>query len=804
MPLLSRDCRSQPPRCLHLLLLLLLLFSLSHPPIAAAGGRQYPCKRPHNSYPFCNASLPVATRAGYLVSLLTLDEKIQQLSNSAAAVPRLGLPPYQWWSESLHGLAPNGPGVFFNGTVRSATVFPQVIVSAAAFNRTLWHAISRAIAVEARAMYNVGQAGLTFWAPNINIFRDPRWGRGQETPGEDPMLTSDYAVEYVRGFQGEDDGDLEDRIGKSRISEGSRRRRGGGGAGEMMVSACCKHYTAYDLDQWENFSRYTFNAAVTKQDMEDTFQPPFRSCIEEGHASCLMCSYNQVNGVPACARGDLLQKARKEWGLEGYITSDCDAVAIIYEDQNYTKSPEDSIADVLKAGMDINCGTYLVRYTGQAVRLGIVREEDIDRALLNLFSVQLRLGLFDGNPAKNRFGELGPSNICTKEHRELALEAARQGIVLLKNDRSFLPLRKNKVGSLAIIGPAGNDTNILGGDYTGVPCHPTSLFEGLQTYVAGTSFAAGCIDVPCDLKDGFKAAVAVARKADVVVVVAGLNLTEETEDHDRISLLLPGEQMDLVNAIAKVSRKPLVLVLMGGGPVDVSFAKDNPRIGSILWIGYPGEVGGQAVAEALFGEFNPGGRLPVTWYPESFTKVPMNDMHMRADPSRRYPGRTYRFYTGEVVYRFGYGLSYSSYSYKFFSVPEKISVRSSSTEAYIRKEPQDARRDGLDSLRIDEISSCKALTFYVQISVINGGNMDGSNTVLLFARSTANIKGSPKKQLIGFERVHTTAGRATEARIMVNPCKHLSTVNEEGQWVLPLGAHVLMVEDLEHVLVIEA
>lgn len=516
-----------------------------------------------------------------------------------------------------------------------------------------------------------------------------------------------------------------------------------------------------------------------------------------------MCSYNQVDGVPACARGDLLQKARKEWGFEGYITSDCDAVAIIYENQSYTSSPEDSIADVLKAGMDINCGTYLLRYTSNAVKEGKVQEEDIDRALLNLFSVQLRLGLFDGNPANQQFGNLGPSEVCAKENRELALESARQGIVLLKNDRSFLPLRKDKVSSLAIIGPAGNNSNILG-DYTGIPCRPTSLFEGLQAYVPRTSFAAGCIDVPCNSKDGFDAAVAVAREADIVVMVAGLNLTEETEDLDRVSLLLPGKQMDLVNAIAKVSKQPLVLVLTGGGPVDISFAKDNPWIASILWIGYPGEVGGQAVAEALFGEFNPGGRLPVTWYPESFTNVPMNDMHMRPDPSRGYPGRTYRFYTGEVVYGFGYGLSYSSYSYKFLSVPEKISVLSSSAEAHISKKPQHARKDGLDYFHINGISSCKALRFYVQISVVNNGNMDGSHTVLLFSRSRANIKGSPQIQLVGFTRVHTEAGKATEARIMVEPCKHLGTVNEEGQRILPLGVHVLMVEDLEHEFVIEA
>ncbi|KAJ0970111.1 hypothetical protein J5N97_022988 [Dioscorea zingiberensis] len=685
--------------------------------------------------------------------------------------PHLGLPPYQWWSESLHGIAINGPGVSFNGSVHSATSFPQVLLSAAAFNRTLWRTVAAAIAVEARAMYNLHQAGLTFWAPNINVFRDPRWGRGQETPGEDPFLVSTYSVEYVRGFQGEDDAD----------------------GGSMMLSACCKHYTAYDLEKWHNFSRYTFNAMVTEQDMEDTYQPPFRSCIEDGKASCLMCSYNQVNGVPACARRDLLDKARGEWGFRGYVTSDCDAVAIIYEDQKYAKSPEDAVADVLKAGMDINCGTYLLRHTESAVKMGKVKEEDIDRALFNLFSVQLQLGLFDGDPEKQRFGRLGTHDVCTEEHRQLALEAVRQGIVLLKNEGNFLPLQKGKVNSLAIIGPAADDTEILGGDYTGFACNPKSLYKGLQAYVERTRFASGCLDVPCNLTVGFEEAVQVAREADFVVVVAGLNLTEETEDLDgcSLSLLLPGKQMDLVNAMQKAH---LMFHLL-----------KDPKIASILWIGYPGETGGQAVAEALFGEFNPGWRaITVTWYPESFTDVPMNDMNMRANASRGYPGRTYRFYTGEVVYAFGYGLSYSNYSYEIISAPHRISLSESSTERLIARKPPSLIKDGLDYLHIDEVSSCMALKFAIQVLVVNHGPMDGDHSILLFSRSSTNIKGAPQRQLIGFERVHTTANRATKVEIFVDPCKHLSIANEQGKRVLPLGVHVLELEELEHFLLIEA
>ncbi|KAJ0096723.1 hypothetical protein Patl1_28400 [Pistacia atlantica] len=431
---------------------------------------QFPCNSPqYNQYPFCNTSLSIATRAKSLISLLTLQEKIQQLSNNASAIPRLGIPAYEWWSESLHGIATNGPGINFNGTMPSATSFPQVIVTAASFNKTLWSKIGSAIATEARAMYNYGQAGLTFWAPTVNLFRDPRWGRGQESPGEDPMLVSAYAIEYVKSFQsgkwdgeGGDDGFV---FGEKRALKGEGDETDDDEG--LMLSACCKHLIAYDLEKWKNFSRYSFNAVVTEQDMQDSYEPPFRACVEQGKASCLMCSYNQVNGVPACLREDLFQKARDKWGFKGYITSDCDAVATIYFYQNYSKSPEDSAADTLKAGMDINCGTSMLRYTQPAIDEGKVREEEIDRALFNLFSVQLRIGLFNGNPRKGRFGKLGAKDVCTSKHKTLALEAARQGIVLLKNDKKFLPLNKNDVSSLAIIGPLANNISQMGGGYTG-------------------------------------------------------------------------------------------------------------------------------------------------------------------------------------------------------------------------------------------------------------------------------------------------------------------------------------------------
>ncbi|XP_057949592.1 probable beta-D-xylosidase 6 [Malania oleifera] len=768
-------------------------------PVTAKSIVEFPCNPPHyNSYPFCNTSLPKAARARSLISLLTLHEKIQQLCNNASAVPRLGIPAYEWWSESLHGVATNGPGVSFNGAVSAATGFPQVLLAVAAFNRTLWHSIASAIAIEARAMFNLGQAGLTFWAPTINLFRDPRWGRGQETPGEDPIVASAYAVEFVRGFQG---GGVENGYGGKRILKGVGEDNDDDG-GKLMLSACCKHFTAYDLEMWGSFSRYNFNAVVTKQDLEDMYQPPFRSCIQQGKASCLMCSYNAVNGVPACARQDMLEMTRTEWGFKGYITSDCDAVATIYEYQKFVKTPEDAVSDALKAGMDINCGTYLLRNTQSAIEKGKVLEEDIDRALFNLFLVQLRLGIFDGDPRNGQFGELGPENVCTSEHRSLALEAAKQGIVLLKNDNKFLPLKKNGVSSLAIIGPIANDAIKLGGGYTGVPCKPNSLFEALQDYVKETYYAAGCSDVPCVSDAGFDEAIFIAKKADIAILVVGLDLSQETEDRDRYSLLLPGRQMALVSSIASTSKKPLVLVLTGGGPLDISFAKHDPRIMSILWIGYPGEAGGKALAEIIFGDFNPGGRLPITWYPESFTDVPMTDMNMRPDPSRGYPGRTYRFYTGDRVYDFGHGLSYSNFTYKLLSAPTRISLLGF-IKAGSHEEQLHQRGDGVDYIFIDVVESCASLAFNVLISVTNIGEMDGSHVVMLFSRLPKMLSGAPKKQLIGFSRVYASSYKSTETSILVDTCEHLTLANEHGKRILPLGDHVLVLEDLQFSVSIE-
>ncbi|GAB2232025.1 hypothetical protein Droror1_Dr00011046 [Drosera rotundifolia] len=778
----------------------LLFFITVHPIITHQSPLHFPCKPPHNTYQFCNKTLPNPIRAQSLLThITTLPTKLSFLSNTNPSIPSLHIPPYQWWSESLHGIAPNGPGVTFNKSVPAATMFPQVIVMAAGFDRAMWRNVACMIGVEGRSMYNVGNAGLTYWAPNVNVWRDPRWGRGQETPGEDPRVVGEFAVEYVMGFQGGDEGGggrevlLEDRGGGD----------DGGGGRRLMLSACCKHFVAYDLEKWGSFSRYNFNAVVTDYDMEDTYLPPFKSCIQDGKASCLMCSYNSVNGIPACAAGDLLKIARTQWGFQGYITSDCDAVATIFEYQHYTKSKADAVADALKAGVDINCGTYMRRNAKSALKQGKIKEKDIDRALLNLFEVQLRLGLYDGDPSAGKFGSLGPEDVCSKEHKDLALEAAREGVVLLKNDKNFLPLNKKDITSVALIGFGANSTDQLGGTYSGIPCEPISYLEGIQMYVKDTNYAAGCLNISCTSSSQFDEAITIAKKADYVIVVAGLDLTQETEDLDRVTLLLPGKQMELVSSIAAVSKRPVVLVLTGGGPLDVSFAKEDPKIASILWVGYPGEAGGKALAEIIFGDYNPGGRLPMTWYPESFTKVPMSDMNMRADPAQGYPGRTYRFYTGECVFKFGHGFSYSTFDSNFLSAPAALKLSRLQNSGSINGMVYETK-DGIKYILTKENQSCDSLRFHVEVSVTNTGNMGGGHVVLVFQKAASVIKGAPLKQLVGFTRVQTSPRETVTTSLLVDPCKHFSFANEHGNRILPLGNHVLMLDDLEHHLLIRA
>ncbi|XP_071736901.1 beta-xylosidase/alpha-L-arabinofuranosidase 2-like isoform X2 [Rutidosis leptorrhynchoides] len=738
---------------------------------AAASPPRYACDTDKNpvlkTYKFCDTSLDIITRVNDLVKRMTLQEKAGSLVSVADSIPRLGIPSYGWWSEALHGVSDTGPATWFNESViPGATSFPQVILTAASFNESLFYAIGKVVSTEARAMYNVGVAGLTFWSPNVNIFRDPRWGRGQETPGEDPLLTSRYGATYVRGLQEREDGDKE----------------------LLKVGACCKHYTAYDLDNWTSVDRYHFNAFVTKQDMEDTYNPPFKSCIIDGHVASVMCSYNQVNGIPTCADKVLLEDmVRGQWKLNGYISSDCDSLLVMFRSQNWAKTPEEVAADALHAGLDLNCGDSLKKFTANAVKQGLVNETIVDRAVTNNMATLMRLGFFDGHPRNQLYGNLGKTDVCTQANQELAREAARQGIVLLKNSVNSLPLVTNSIKSLAVIGPNANATKAMIGNYAGVPCKYTSPLKGLSDYVK-TVYEEGC-DIKCNSTVNFEKAKKVAADADAVVLVMGIDLSVAAEALDRTEIDLPGEQNLLVTEVAYAAKGPVIVVIMSGGGVDVEFAKCDPKISSILWVGLPGQEGGGALADVIFGRYNPGGRLPMNWYPRSYVDtVPMTNTNMRPNPTTGQPGQTYRFYRGKTIFQFGFGLSYTSYVHKLIKAPKVISIP--------LHQAHRCRSSNCNAIDATE-SACNDVFFDIEMTVTNSGKMGGSHTVLLFT-SPPNMFNAPQKELVDFKKLWFEPGQRSMVRFRVNVCKQLSVVDEEGNRKVALGQYVLHVGDLKH------
>ncbi|CAF1788421.1 BnaC09g46970D [Brassica napus] len=747
-------------------LLLSILFFISKPSNAQSSSPKFACDVTKNpsltGYGFCNTGLNAEARVTDLVGRLTLEEKIGFLVSKATGVSRLGIPDYNWWSEALHGVSDVGGGSNFTGPVPGATSFPQVILTAASFNVSLFQAIGKVVSTEARAMYNVGAAGLTFWSPNVNIFRDPRWGRGQETPGEDPTLVSKYAVAYVKGLQGTDGGD----------------------PNLLKVAACCKHYTAYDVDNWKGVHRYTFNSVVNQQDMDDTFQPPFKSCVVDGNVASVMCSYNQVNGKPTCADPDLLSGViRGQWKLNGYIVSDCDSVEVIYASQHYTKTPEEAVAKSMLAGLDLNCDHFTGQHAMSAVKAGLVNETDVNTAISNNFATLMRLGFFNGDPKKQPYGNLGPQDVCTAENQELAREAARQGIVLLKNSPGSLPFSPSAIKTLAVIGPNANVTDTMIGNYHGVPCKYTTPLQGLVETV-WAKYQMACPNVACTEAD-IDSASSLAASADAVVLVMGTDLSIEREDHDRVDLFLPGKQQQLVTEVAKVAKGPVVLVIMSGGGLDVTFAKNDPKITSIMWVGFPGQAGGLAIADVIFGRHNPSGKLPMTWYPQSYVEnLPMSNMNMRADNSTGYPGRSYRFYTGETVYAFGDGISYTHFNHRLIKPQRLVSL------GLAKSHP--CRTSKCQS--VDATGPYCGKTIEVELRVRNAGEREGTDTVFLFTTPPA-VHRSPVKHLLAFEKVRLGKKEKAVVRFNVDVCKDLSVVDETGKRKIALGLNMDTTKD---------
>ncbi|OWZ19595.1 Xylosidase [Phytophthora megakarya] len=692
------------------------------------------------SLPFCDGSLALDSRVDDLVSRIPLDQGVGLLVNKAEAAPSVKIPSYEWWNEALHGVALS-PGVTFKGPITAATSFPQVLSTAASFNRSLFYQVADVISTEARAFYNAKEAGLTFWTPNVNIFRDPRWGRGQETPGEDPYLTGEYAVAFVRGLQGE-------------AMEG---RENGQNSQFLKISSCCKHFSAYS----QEVPRHRNNAMVTKQDQADTYFPAFEDCIKRGHVSSIMCSYNAVNGIPSCADKELLTNVvRGQWKFDGYITSDCEAVADVIYRHHFTQSPEQTCASTLDAGMDLNCGEFLKLHLPSAVEQGIVTTEMIHSALKNQFRVLMRLGMFE--KGKQPFANVTKDTVDTTAHRQLALEAARQSIVLLKNDHNTLPLAKNdftKDGSLALVGPHFNASTVLLGNYFGNPSHIITPLDGISH-------------------------VAVAKKADRLIVFVGLDQSQEREEIDRYHLQLPGFQIALLKRILDVVSKPIVLVIISGGSVDLSVYKNHPKIGAIVFGGYLGQAGGQALADVLFGKYHPAGRLSQTFYDSDYVNVmSIYDMHMRPTFSTGNPGRSYRFFTGTPVYEFGFGLSYTTF-HKTWSVepPSELDVQSLTQR--------------LNRNAAVESHSCVAA---FEITVQNLGEISGEEVILIYAKAPhAGEGGRPLKSLVAFDRTSMIAARQNATAKFCLEAKVFALANEDGNWVVEAGNWTIQIDNLQH------
>lgn len=619
---------------------------------------------------FWDTSLPLERRVDDLLARLTLEEKVAQLVSRAPAIERLGIPNYNWWNEGLHGVvaARRFP----------ATVFPQAIGLAATWDCDLLKQVASAISDEARALHHerarFGEhskgTGLTIWAPNVNIFRDPRWGRGQETYGEDPYLAGQLGVAYVQGLQGNH-------------------------PQYLKVIATPKHFAVYSGPE---LLRHSFDARVSERDLRETYLPAFRACIQEGGARSIMCAYNRVNNEPCCASKTLLADIlRGEWGFDGYVVADCGAVDDIYQHHGAARSIAQASAMATVAGCDLDC-YWNDRGWLQALDGGLLSEDYVDLAVSRLFEARFRLGMFDP-PEDVPYAQINANIRNCAAHKKLALRAARESIVLLKNSGGLLPLSKN-IKSVAVIGPNADDASqAMLGNYAGIPRHTVTPLEGIRNLVGPTTqvyYSKGRRRIPRlnesqrdDEADLMQEAVDFAAQAEVVILCLGLSSGaygvegEENPNRsapgfsggDRNTLKLPSTQQELLRAVWETGT-PVIVVLLNGGPLAINWA--DQHCAAILEAWYPGQAGGTAIAEVLFGDHNPSGRLPVTFYRSVQDLPPFDDYSMQ--------GRTYRYFTGQILYPFGYGLSYTRFEYSALSIepPEVISGEEVTIRARVR------------------------------------------------------------------------------------------------------------------------
>lgn len=669
-------------------------------------------------------------RARDLVSRMTLEEKIGQMQHSAPEITRLGVPSYNWWSEALHGVARAGV----------ATMFPQAIGMAATFDPDLLEKTADIISTEGRAKYHEFQRkgdhdiykGLTFWSPTINIDRDPRWGRGQESYGEDPYLTSRLAVSFIRGIQGND-------------------------KKYLKAAACAKHFAGHSGPEGE---RHRFNAEISQKDLWETYLPAFEVAVREAGVVGVMGAYNRVNGEPCCGSKTLLKDIlRGEWEFDGYVTSDCWAIKDFNEAHKVTKSIEESSALAVNNGCDLNCGCAYASLT-KAVRSGLISESAIDEAVYHLMLIRMRLGMFD-KPEHVPYTTIPYERVDCEEHRRAALEVAKKSLVLLRNRNQLLPLNKNQLKSIAVIGPNADSRAALEGNYNGTASEYVTVLNGIREAVGPDTrvyFAEGChlyknsMSGLSEKYDRIAEAVSAAERADVAVLCLGLDAGLEGEEGDtsnefasgdKVNLKLPGTQQQLLEAVQKTGT-PVVLVLLSGSALAVNWADEH--VNAIVQAWYPGGQGGRAVASLLFGEYSPSGRLPITFYRSEEDLPDFHDYSME--------NRTYRYFKKAPLYPFGYGLSYTSFRYSNLVLSASQLPAGSGLEA--------------------------------RVTVENTGTCASDEIVQLYLQDMEASVRVPRWQLNGIRRITLNPGEKTEVSFPIT-ARQMALIDNDGNCVLEPG-----------------
>ncbi|WP_083139952.1 glycoside hydrolase family 3 C-terminal domain-containing protein [Polaribacter reichenbachii] len=683
-------------------------------------------------FPFYDTSLSVEERVLDLISRLTLEEKIDQMMNGTPAVSRLGIPAYDYWNEALHGV----------GRTCAATIFPQAIGLGATFDKDLAYKVSSVISDEARAIYNATSKkgyynqynGLTFWSPNVNIFRDPRWGRGQETFGEDPFLTSLIGVSFVKGLQGNN-------------------------PEYLKTAACAKHFAVHSGPEKV---RHEFNAVVNQKDLWETYLPAFEALVD-AKVESVMCAYNQTNGEACCSNNYLITDVLKnKWGFEGHVLTDCSALVDYYKQPNegghgVVKTKVQAAALAVKSGVSLNCGnTYTA--LNDAVKEGLITEKEIDEQLEILLKTRFKLGLFDPK-GSNPFDDISIDIVNNESHRALSKEVAQKSFVLLKNN-GILPL-KNNLSKYFVTGPNAASIEILLGNYYGVNSNMVSILEGISNAIEPTSqlqYRLGAMLNKPSINP-INYATGHAGNSDVTIVVLGVSSQLEGEEGDsldsstagdRLDYNLPENQINYLRELRKTAdrnsedKKPIVAVITGGSPVNLTEVQELAD--AVLFVWYPGEEGGNAVADVLFGAISPSGRLPIT-FPKSLDQLPpYEDYSMK--------GRTYKYMNKEPLYPFGYGLSYANFKYS--------------------------------NIKTSKQKLTKEEKIILSVNIKNDSSIEADEIVQLYISDVEASVNTPNYQLIGVKRVTFKENESREVNFELSP-NAFEIVNNEGERIIESG-----------------